>query len=75
MSKNERGDHIHRRNPSGALDPTAHEALTNVMKETSDSEIRVHRLISAIRAMIELADFELTGRISLRDKRTGRRHT
>ena len=36
------------RNPEGYMDLTTHDALTNVMRETEEADLRCNRLIIAI---------------------------
>ena len=57
------------RNGSGYLDPTASQAIANV---TAEEDERFHKLLYAIRNIVDLAGFELTERIVLTDKKTGR---
>lgn len=57
-----------KRNASGCYDPTAHKAIKNVNKENE----RFHKLLHTIFNICELAGFEVSGRIILIDKRTGR---
>ena len=60
------------RNPEGYMDLTTHDALTNVMRETEEADLRYNRLIKSIKAVIDLADFDLVARIEVKDRRTGR---
>lgn len=64
------------RNPEGYPDPTAHDALTNVMRERSQqleaADQRMSRLIKVLKGAIDLAGFELMARIEIKDKSTGR---
>lgn len=57
-----------RKNGSGYFDPTAYEAIKNINKEDK----RFHDLLHALHYICELADFEISERIVLTDKRTGR---
>jgi hypothetical protein len=65
-----------RRNPkynaSGYVDPTAYEALKPLMKEESELDWKVRKLIQTLKLIIDWAGFELIGRIEIRDKKTGR---
>lgn len=63
---------ISRRNVSGALDPTAHDALTDVYSEESETDRKTFALIKAIKILIDLAGYDLIARIELRDRQTGR---
>lgn len=65
MSKNERE---FRRNASGYVDPTAHEAIKNIDAETE----RLQKLLTAIFAMCDVAGFHIEERIVLKDRKTGK---
>lgn len=56
------------RNSEGYYDPTPYPTL----REETEQENRVNRLVHALKCVIDLAGFELIGRIVLRDKKTGR---
>lgn len=64
------------RNAEGYMDLTAHDALTNVMRdkqfEIDEADLRCNRLIKSIKTVIDLADFDLVARIEVKDRRTGR---
>lgn len=66
------------RNAEGYMDLTAHDALTNVMRdkqlELDEADLRCNRLIKSIKTLIDLAGFELTARVEVRDRRTGRNY-
>lgn len=55
-------------NAAGYLDPTAAEAIKNV----SEEDERVSRLIKAIKILIRLSGFEPINRLELKSKETGR---
>lgn len=61
-------------NESGVADPTAYLAIKNVDKEKSYDEEskRFYKLLYTIFDICELSGFVLEGRISLRDRRTGK---
>ena len=59
-----------RYNQSGCADPTAYEAISNVIKEEKELDKKVHNLISVLRSIIDWAGFELISRIEIRDKKT-----
>lgn len=65
MANNERE---FRRNASGYVDPTAHEAIKNIDAETE----RLQKLLTAIFAMCDVAGFHIEERLVLKDKRTGK---
>lgn len=64
------------RNSEGYMDLTAHDALANVMRsrqeELDEADLRCNRLIKSIKALIDLAGFDLTARVEVKDRRTGR---
>jgi len=57
-----------KRNGSGYYDPTAYEAIKNVDNESD----RFYKLLDTIFSICDLAGFHVEGRITLRDKKTGR---
>ena len=57
-------------NQSGCADPTAYEAIDNIIKEEKELDKKVHNLISVLKFIIDWAGFELIGRIEIRDKKT-----
>ena len=56
------------RNGSGYKDPTAYKAL----KTVTEDEKTVSKVIKTLQAVAHLAGYEISGRIVLRDKKTGR---
>ena len=66
------------RNPEGYVDTTPHDALTNVMRDKQaqldEADRRNNILIKSIRAMIDLAGFDLLNRIEVMDRHTGRHY-
>ena len=69
MNRNEENEL--KRNASGYLDPTAYEAIKNILKEESDEE-RFRRLLKNIFKICELSGFHLEERIIVKDVRTGK---
>lgn len=61
-------------NASHCADPTAYEAIKKVDAEldVSEESWRFHELLDAIHNICALGDFELQGRITVKDKRTGK---
>lgn len=55
-------------NPSGAADPTRTQAEENILKD----EKRIGDLVHVLRYVADGAGFEIMGRVTLIDKRTGR---
>lgn len=64
MSKN---DDL-KRNGSGYVDPTAYTAITNIEVE----EKNLHMLLKHIKYICNLAGFEVVGRITLKNYKSGR---
>lgn len=67
------------KNAEGYPDPTAGAALSNIRKEQRQQEeaerlAAISRLIPVIKQVAELAGFEIAGRITLRDKKTGKEY-
>ncbi len=61
-----------RRNASGCWDLTAYEAIRNVDREAADAEKRYKKLLSTIFYLCNLAGFHIEGRITIKDKKTGK---
>lgn len=61
---------IHGKNLEGYLDPTYIQAMRN-LDRNGHHKSRRYKLMGIIFKACALADFELVGRITLRDKRTG----
>lgn len=59
------------KNMSGYSDPTAGRAIRNTDKKRMEEEDRFHDLLNTIHYITELADFEIEGRIVLKDRKTG----
>lgn len=66
------------RNSSGYLDKTAGEAWSNIHREErrqeSDRMAAISNLIPVMKQTAELAGFEVVGRITLKDKATGKEY-
>lgn len=62
------------KNSEGYNDPTAHDAMTKVMREERELQQRVNITISIIKSILDLAGFELIARIALKDRKTGREY-
>lgn len=75
MSRKNRENDI-KRNGEGYFDPTAYHAIKNASMEenrpTFAEDDRFHQLLETIFYIAENADFEIQGRIILKDKKTGR---
>ena len=62
------------RNKEGYPDPTAGKAIREVQKEERERITAVTSLITMLKQIISLAGFELVGRITLKDKETGKEY-
>ena len=62
------------RNKEGYADPTAGEAIGTIAKEEKKHNEEVTTLVSVIKQIISLAGFEMVGRITLKDKKTGKEY-
>ena len=62
------------KNKEGYADPTAAEAIGTVTKEEKKQNEEVAILVNILKQMISLAGFEMVGRITLRDKKTGKEY-
>ena len=65
-------DYGMRRNSEGYNDPTAYAALYKISQEEYAQNRRVAELIHVLKYIIDKAGFELTARIELREKKTGK---
>lgn len=59
-------------NSEGYADPTAYYGTKEIIKEETEMENKVHSLVHVIRDIVNLAGFEVIGRIHFRHKKTGR---
>lgn len=59
-------------NSEGYADPTAFYGTKNIIKEEAELEDKVHTLVHVIRDIVNLAGFEVIGRIQFRHKKTGK---
>ena len=65
------------KNAEGYSDPTPGEAMSNIRREQRQQEVAerlavISRLIPVMKQTAELAGFEVVGRITLKDKETGK---
>lgn len=60
------------RNCEGYSDPTAGTAISKAAKEEQELEKLNHKIIQSFRLLVDLAGFEIVGRITLRHKRSGK---
>ena len=67
------------KNAEGYSDPTPGEAMSNIRKEQRQQEAAerlalISRLIPVMKQTAELAGFAVVGRITLKDKETGKEY-
>lgn len=62
------------KNAEGYPDPTVGEAMANIAQEEREQLEKIDTLIHAIKALVELAGFKVVGRITLLDKKTGKKY-
>lgn len=60
-----------RNNSEGYPNPTAYEAIRNVMQEEYQKTKSVTELVAVIKYIADKAGFEISNRITFRDKKTG----
>ena len=58
------------KNSEGYVDPTAGVAMGHVKKEELND--RNHKLIQVIRNIVDIAGFEIVGRVTLKHKKSGK---
>lgn len=62
-------------NNSGCPDPTAYEALKRIQadeRKLKDADADAHLLVNVIKDILDLAGFELIGRIQMKHKKSGK---
>lgn len=60
------------KNDKGYFDPTAGRAVTGLAQEEKQLRNRADRFIGMVKLLAELSGFEITGRIFIRDIKTGK---
>lgn len=60
------------RNAEGYPDPTAYNGTREIIREETEAERKNSSIIYTFRQIAELAGFEIVGRITLKEKKTGR---
>lgn len=61
-----------RKNAEGYPDQTAYYGTKEIIREESEAERKNRSIIYTFRQIAELAGFEIIGRITLKEKKTGR---
>lgn len=57
---------------SGAFDPTAHDALTDVYRDETERDRKVMHFIKCIKALGDITGFEIINRIEILDRESGK---
>lgn len=65
-------DYGTKKNAEGYNDPTAHAAMSKIIREENEQLRRLTALVGVLKYIINLAGFDLLKRIELRDRKTGR---
>ena len=60
------------KNCEGYSDPTAGAAISATAKEEQEVEKLNHKVIQSFCLLVDLAGFEIVGRVTLKHKRTGK---
>lgn len=60
------------KNCEGYSDPTAGKAIATATKEDQEVEKLNHKIIQSFRLLVDLAGFEIVGRIILKHKKSGK---
>lgn len=60
------------KNCEGYSDPTAGVAIGSAKKDEQDIDKLNHKVMQSFRLLVDLAGFEIVGRITLRHKKSGR---
>lgn len=68
----QRGDCMGYKNNEGYSDPTAGVALGSAKKDEQEIDKLNHKVMQSFRLLLDLAGFEIVGRVTLRHKKSGR---
>lgn len=60
------------KNSEGYSDPTAGAAIATATKEDQEVEKLNHKVIQSFRLLVDLAGFEIVGRVTLKHKKSGK---
>lgn len=61
-----------RRNSEGYYDPTAYECIKDIIREEQEIAKLNHKVIQSFRLLVDLAGFEIVGRVTLKYKESGK---
>lgn len=64
-------DNLHR-NAEGYSDPTAYGGMKAAMREEREVQNKLNKLVTCLKLIIDLAGFEMTARIQLKHRKSGR---
>ncbi len=62
------------KNREGYLDPTASAAISQMSREQSETDKRAYDLVKVLKFIIRSCGFELTGRVQLKDTKSGKEY-
>ncbi len=60
------------KNSEGYVDPTAGVAMGHIKKKEQDIDKLNHKVMQSFRLLVDLAGFEIVGRVTLKHKKSGR---
>lgn len=60
------------KNSEGYADPTAYLGTKDIIREEQEIEKLNHKVIQSFRLLVDLAGFEIIGRITLKHKKSGK---
>lgn len=61
-----------RRNSEGYYDPTAYRGTKDIIQEEQEIAKLNHKVIQSFRLLVDLAGFEIVGRVTLKHKESGK---
>lgn len=61
-----------RRNSEGYYDPTAYDSTKDIIREEQEIAKLNHKVIQSFRLLVDLAGFEIVGRVTLKHKESGK---
>lgn len=61
-----------RRNSEGYYDSTAYEGTKDIIREEQEIAKLNHKVIQSFRLLVDLAGFEIVGRVTLKHKKSGK---
>lgn len=61
-----------RKNSEGYLDLTVYEGTKDIIREEQEIARLNHKIIQSFRLLVDLAGFEIIGRVTLKHKKSGK---